>query len=252
MAVFQVMSSARARTSSRSTSGWKRMPPLYGPARAVVLDAVAGEDVDLAVAEAHRHLDLHLAVRRAQHRRDVVRQLEPLGRQLEPVLDDLVVRDLGSAGRGLLLGLLGGLVRLAVPGAGMPPGLALLRNGRTVGGLVLRPPPPAPPWPRRSSAPRYAHIQNRQPPKPAHPPTISEPRGHSSVGRAFGLHPKGRRFESGWLHTPPATSARRPRPAASARAWTGRPSSAGPRPGGGRPGAPRRRSSGRRRPCSRS
>src|SRR5438067_12168621 len=25
-------------------------------------------------------------------------------------------------------------------------------------------------------------------------------RGHSSVGRAFGLHPKGRRFESGWLH----------------------------------------------------
>ena len=28
MAVFQVMSSARARTSSRSTSGWKRMPPL--------------------------------------------------------------------------------------------------------------------------------------------------------------------------------------------------------------------------------
>src|SRR6476620_3398579 len=24
--------------------------------------------------------------------------------------------------------------------------------------------------------------------------------GHSSVGRAFGLHPKGRRFEPGWLH----------------------------------------------------
>ena len=28
MAVFQVISSARARTSSRSTSGWKRIPPL--------------------------------------------------------------------------------------------------------------------------------------------------------------------------------------------------------------------------------
>ena len=28
IAVFQVISSARARTSSRSTSGWKRMPPL--------------------------------------------------------------------------------------------------------------------------------------------------------------------------------------------------------------------------------
>jgi len=28
IAVFQVMSSASARTSSRSTSGWKRMPPL--------------------------------------------------------------------------------------------------------------------------------------------------------------------------------------------------------------------------------
>src|SRR4051794_8595488 len=25
-------------------------------------------------------------------------------------------------------------------------------------------------------------------------------RGHSSVGRASGLHPEGRRFESGWLH----------------------------------------------------
>ena len=31
IAVFQVMSSASARTSSMSTSGWKRIPPLYGP-----------------------------------------------------------------------------------------------------------------------------------------------------------------------------------------------------------------------------
>src|SRR5439155_1195948 len=30
-AVFQVMSDASARTSSRSTDGWYRTPPLYGP-----------------------------------------------------------------------------------------------------------------------------------------------------------------------------------------------------------------------------
>jgi hypothetical protein len=30
-AVFQVIKEASARTSSMSTSGWKRMPPLYGP-----------------------------------------------------------------------------------------------------------------------------------------------------------------------------------------------------------------------------
>jgi hypothetical protein len=30
-AVFQVISEARARISSTSTSGWYRMPPLYGP-----------------------------------------------------------------------------------------------------------------------------------------------------------------------------------------------------------------------------
>ena len=30
-AVFQVISEASARTSSMSTSGWKRIPPLYGP-----------------------------------------------------------------------------------------------------------------------------------------------------------------------------------------------------------------------------
>ena len=31
IAVFHDISAARARTSSRSTSGWKRTPPLYGP-----------------------------------------------------------------------------------------------------------------------------------------------------------------------------------------------------------------------------
>jgi hypothetical protein len=56
-----------------------------------VLDAVAGEDVHLPVAELDRHLHLDLAVRGAQHRRQVMRQVEPLGRHPEPVLDDLVV-----------------------------------------------------------------------------------------------------------------------------------------------------------------
>jgi hypothetical protein len=37
-----------------------------------VLDAVAGEDVDLPVGEPHRDLDLHLAIGGAQHGADVV------------------------------------------------------------------------------------------------------------------------------------------------------------------------------------
>jgi hypothetical protein len=47
---------------------------LVRTARAVVLHAVAREDVDLAVSERHRHLHLNLAVRRTQHRGDVVPQ----------------------------------------------------------------------------------------------------------------------------------------------------------------------------------
>jgi hypothetical protein len=50
-----------------------------------VLDPVAGEDVDLAVPELDRDLDLDLAVRRAEHRGDVVAQAEPLGGEPEPV-----------------------------------------------------------------------------------------------------------------------------------------------------------------------
>ena len=65
--------------------------------------------------------------------REVVRQLEPLGRHAEPVLDDLVVRDLGAAGLRLLLGLLRRLVRVAVPLPGVAAGVALLRNGRPLG-----------------------------------------------------------------------------------------------------------------------
>ena len=41
-----------------------------------------------------RHLDLHLAVGGAQHRGDVVAQLESLGGLVEPVADDLVVGEL--------------------------------------------------------------------------------------------------------------------------------------------------------------
>src|SRR6267142_743192 len=39
-------------------------PPLAGAARAVVLDAIAGEHLDPPVVHAHRDFDLHLAKRR--------------------------------------------------------------------------------------------------------------------------------------------------------------------------------------------
>ena len=77
---------------------------LVGAARAVVLDAVAGEDVDLPVAELDGHLNLHLAVGRAEHRRDVVAEPEPVRGPVEPVRDDLVVRDLRPPRAGVGLG----------------------------------------------------------------------------------------------------------------------------------------------------
>ena len=68
---------------------------LVGAARAVVLHPEAREHVNAAVEQLHRDLHAHLAVRGAEHRRDVVAEVEPLGRAAEPVVDDLVVRDLG-------------------------------------------------------------------------------------------------------------------------------------------------------------
>ena len=129
---------------------------LVGPARAVVLHAVAGEDVDLPVGELDRDLHLDLAVGGAQHGGDVVAQAQPLGGQAEPVRDDLVVRDLGAAGSRGVLGLLRGLVGLAVSRTGVRPGVTLLRDA----------------WLRRSWPLALPRIHNRQPPKHRSGPTI--------------------------------------------------------------------------------
>src|SRR4051812_35006910 len=98
---------------------------LVGPARAVVLHAIAGIDVDLAVRLLDGDLYLHLAIRAAQDCGDVVLQLEPLGGLPEVVADDLVVRDLSALGllRGRLLpgGLLGHLPYMSIRSGGALP-----------------------------------------------------------------------------------------------------------------------------------
>ena len=68
---------------------------LVGAAGAVVLDAVAGEDVDLAVGELDRDLDGDLAVGRPEDDPDVVGELQAVGRHVEVVADDVEVRHLG-------------------------------------------------------------------------------------------------------------------------------------------------------------
>ena len=70
---------------------------LVGASRPVVLDPVAGEDVDLPVAEPDRDLDLDLPVGGLDYGREVVGDTEPVNGLVEVVGDDLVVRDLGAA-----------------------------------------------------------------------------------------------------------------------------------------------------------
>ena len=94
---------------------------LVGAAGAVVLDAVAGEDVDLAVGALDGDLDGDLAVGGPEDDADVVGKLQVVGRLVEVVADDVEVRDLGAL-RGL-----GGVV-LA---------LGLSRHRRVVGVLLL-------------------------------------------------------------------------------------------------------------------
>ena len=94
---------------------------LVGPAGAVVLDPVAGEDVDLAVGELDRDLDGDLAVRGPEHDPEVVGELQAVGGDLEVVADDVEVRDLGS------------LPRLGAPAAS--PRLRLLDRLRRLVGL---------------------------------------------------------------------------------------------------------------------
>src|SRR4029077_1258964 len=68
---------------------------LVGTARAVVLDPVAGEGVDLAVGELHRDLDGDLAVGSPKDGADVILELEALDRAVEVEADDVEVGDLG-------------------------------------------------------------------------------------------------------------------------------------------------------------
>ncbi len=75
---------------------------LAGPARAVVLDAIAGEHLDPSVVHAHRHLDLHLAEWRHQDLPHVAFEVDQVGGALELVLDDRPAghrRTTGAQGR---------------------------------------------------------------------------------------------------------------------------------------------------------
>src|SRR5262249_46368896 len=74
---------------------------LVRPARAVVLHAIARVGVNAPVGERYRDLNLHLAVRGAEHLRNVVRNRQPLSRRAEVAIDDLVVGDLRHP-RGIL------------------------------------------------------------------------------------------------------------------------------------------------------
>src|SRR4029453_16408868 len=85
---------------------------LVGTPRAVVLDPVPREGVDLAVRELHRDLDGDLAVRRPEDGADVVGKLEALDGTVEVVTDDVQVRHLRALA-GLRVALGGGaLLRL--------------------------------------------------------------------------------------------------------------------------------------------
>jgi hypothetical protein len=67
-----------------------------GAAGAVVLDPVAGVDVDLAVGLLDRDLNGDLAVGRPEHDAEVIRKLQAFGREVEVVANDLQVGQLGA------------------------------------------------------------------------------------------------------------------------------------------------------------
>ena len=65
------------------------MPPLAGPRPEVVLDAVAGEDLDRAVVHLDREVDGELATRLAQDLAQAGVEVEPFGGQVELPLGDV-------------------------------------------------------------------------------------------------------------------------------------------------------------------
>src|SRR5215204_5945968 len=113
---------------------------LVGPAGAVVLHAVAVVDVHAPVRLLDRDLHLDLAVGGAQDGGQVVAQVHPLGRLVEPVRDDLVVGDLR------------GLVGRRGVGLGLAVSHVLLLLAR--GGALIH--PRASPYPRRGALLRTA------------------------------------------------------------------------------------------------
>ena len=79
---------------------------LVGAARAVVLDAVAGVDVDLAVGETDRDLDRDLPVGGPEDDAQIIGEPEVVAGHLEVVADDVEVGNLGALARlGAALGL---------------------------------------------------------------------------------------------------------------------------------------------------
>ena len=64
------------------------MPPLPGPAADVVLDAVPGEDPDVAVVHGDREVDGELALRNPQHATHPVVEVELVGGVVELGLGD--------------------------------------------------------------------------------------------------------------------------------------------------------------------
>ena len=175
---------------------------LVGAAGAVVLDAVARVDVDLAVGLLDRNLDGDLAVRGPEDDAEVVGELQAVGREVEVMADDLEIGHLGA------------LPRLARRSEPSPRRLHPRRPAGTCPGAHA---------PRRAG--RRTRLGHRAPPLRLVDPSSHNGRasrrdlrpvavagrcrrsalefafrGHSSVGRASGLHPGGRGFESRWLH----------------------------------------------------
>jgi hypothetical protein len=75
---------------------------LVGTAGGVVLDAVAGEDLEVAVVHANRHLHGQLPVGRAEDRAHLVLEADVVGGAVEEVVDRFERVQLGSAcGAGL-------------------------------------------------------------------------------------------------------------------------------------------------------
>ena len=80
---FQVIHMDRARTVSIVSWGWKRMPPLPGPRRIVVLHPVALEHLDRPVVHAHRNAEVVLAQRAAQQVAGALVQADQVGDLVE-------------------------------------------------------------------------------------------------------------------------------------------------------------------------